>query len=282
MSLDFNPDRAVPEPKLAASVLVLREGSEGLEVFCVERHQRSGFLGGAIVFPGGKVDENDADEAWTETSTALPARAVTLASTAASTRALAVAACRECLEEAGLCPLLPAPSPSDLDSLRMEAATAGLRAALEGRGLRLDLQALVPFARWITPEAESRRYDTAFFLLRCPPGQTGKHDDHETTASFWRRPAQLLHQWSAGTVFLAPPTVRCLELLAVAQSFDQAVRIGEEQSLLTICPVFVPASDQGLPFLALPGDPAHPVRERRVAGPTRFVLREGRFVGEDP
>lgn len=282
MSLDFNPDRPPPTPRAAASVLVLRESAEGLEVFCVQRHPRSGFLGGAIVFPGGKVDPGDADLAWADVASGLSPRADLLSDGEPAALALAIAACRECLEEAGLCPLLPAPSPELLEALRHEATGPGLRLALAARSLRLDLGGLVPFGRWVTPEAESRRYDTAFFLLPCPTGQIGKHDNHETTSSFWRGAAQLLEQWSAGTLFLAPPTVRCLELLATVTTFEAAVALGEEQSLLPICPVFVPANAQGLPFLALPGDPAHPSRERRIAGSTRFVLRDGRFVGEDP
>lgn len=282
MSLDFNPDRPPPKPKAAASVLVLRESPQGLEVFCVQRHQRSGFLGGAVVFPGGKVDPGDADPAWAELAAGLTARAAQLTDGEPSALALAIAACRECLEEAGLCPLLPAPSAEQIEALRQEATGAGLRGALASRSLRLDLSELTPFGRWVTPEAESRRYDTAFFLLPCPAGQNGKHDNHETTSSFWRGAAQLLDQWSAGALFLAPPTVRCLELLATVRTLEAAEALAREQSLLPICPVFVPANAEGLPFLALPGDPAHATRERRIAGSTRFVLRDGRFVGEDP
>src|SRR5262249_2792311 len=137
-----------------------------------------------------------------------------------------------------------------------------------------------PWARWITPEAESRRFDARFFLLELPLGQVGRHDEHETTMSFWARPAGILDRAARGEIFLAPPTTRTLELLAGEADVASALVLAGGQSLRPICPSFVP--DASAPFLALPGDPEHPVRERRVAGPTRFVLREGRFVSEEP
>lgn len=80
---------------------------------------------------------------------------------------------------------------------------------------------------------------------------------------------------------MAPPTTRALELLSSVASIEEAIALAEAQSLQPICPVFVP--DEKAPFLALPGDPAHPIAERRIEGSTRFVLREGRFVsGEQP
>ncbi len=138
----------------------------------------------------------------------------------------------------------------------------------------------MPWARWITPEAEARRFDARFYLLELPPGQVGRHDEHETTHSFWARPAAILERAVRGEIFLAPPTTRTLELLAAVASVQAARDLAAAQSLRPICPRFVP--DERAPFLALPGDPTHEEREKRVAGTTRFVLRDGRFVGEDP
>ncbi len=132
----------------------------------------------------------------------------------------------------------------------------------------------------MTPEAESRRYDARFFLLELPLGQVGRHDEHETTMSFWARPTTVLQRFARGEIFLAPPTTRTLETLTAAPDVRAAFELAAQQSLRPICPHFVP--DDVAPFLALPGDPAHAVRERRVNGPTRFVLRDARFVSEDP
>jgi hypothetical protein len=151
---------------------------------------------------------------------------------------------------------------------------------LRSRGVRLATHALVPWARWITPEAESRRFDARFFLLALPEHQRGAHDDHETTMSFWARPSAVLDRFLRGEIFLAPPTCRSLELLADCKDIESAFGLAGEQSLLPVCPRFVP--DEKAPYLALPGDPSHEIAEKRVSGKTRFVLRDSRFVSEDP
>jgi 8-oxo-dGTP pyrophosphatase MutT (NUDIX family) len=285
--LNFDPNREPAAPRDAATVIVIRDGEAGVEAFCVLRHPRSSFLGGAVVFPGGKVDTADAADAWIDLELAAEPhpRSLAFASSSASARALAVAACRETLEEAGIVPVLGALT--DVDALRAELAVPAdlvvgggggpgvFAAALARRGLRLALGALVPFSRWVTPTAEARRFDARFYLLVLPPGQVGRHDDHETTMSFWGRPADVLDRSTRGEIFLAPPTTRTLELLAAAGSVRGALALAGEQPLLPICPTFV-ADDP--PYLALPGDPSHEVQERRIDGSTRFVLQDGRFV----
>lgn len=276
-------------PRDAATVAVLRDVGGGLEVFCVRRHIKSGFLGGAVVFPGGKVDASDQADVWAGLATAPHGRTQLLSSSGADARALAVAACRETLEEGAILPIVGALDHAAILALRAELTTpASMRGAsqlavsLASRALVLQLDALVPWARWITPEAETRRFDARFFLLALPAGQEGKHDQHETTMSFWGRPSDVLDRAAHGEMFLAPPTLRTLELLAEARDVDGAMRLAGEQSLGAICPRFFPADATGAPFLALPGDPSHPVPEPRVAGPSRYVLRDGRFHAEDP
>ncbi|APR77166.1 Hypothetical protein A7982_02513 [Minicystis rosea] len=293
--LSFDPKQEPSVLRHASTVVVVREGATHLEVFCVLRHAKSSFLGGAVVFPGGKVDAADAAEVWAAQATTPHPRTERMTTPfggaaggpPVTARALAVAACRETLEEAGIVPLVgdgaqaSEPSRVDIAKLRAELAqTPGsLAQALARSGQRLALDALVPWARWVTPQAESRRFDARFFLLELPAFQEGRHDEHETTMSFWARPSAVLDRFMRGEIFLAPPTTRTLELLATVDSVKGAYALADAQSLLPVCPEFVAAE---APFLALPGDPAHSVRERRVEGPTRFVLRDGRFVGEDP
>jgi 8-oxo-dGTP pyrophosphatase MutT (NUDIX family) len=279
--LDFDPSRPVSTPRAAATVIVVRPLPEGLEVFCVHRHSKSNFLGGAVVFPGGKVDEEDHADAWADLAIGPHPRTVEMATDDADARALAVAACRESLEEAAIVPL--SGRISDDEVLAMRAELAGGRSLvdlLRVRRTRLALDSLVPWARWITPEAEARRFDARFFLLPLPEHQRGAHDNHETTMSFWASPAEVLRRFMRGDIFLAPPTCRSLELLAEHTTLESALAVAGEQSLLPVCPRFV--ADDTAPYLALPGDPSHDVREKRVAGKTRFVLRDGRFVSEDP
>jgi 8-oxo-dGTP pyrophosphatase MutT (NUDIX family) len=297
--LDLDPSREGVAPRDAATLLVVRDRpharrdrpsqddppSGGVEVFCVER-QRAGFLGGAFVFPGGKLDAGDLDPAWEHRATPPRAPAAPIASDASQLRGLTVAACREALEEAAILPVAgPALAHAELldwrDRLARRQAT--LSALLDTRGLRLDLAALYPFARWITPAAEARRFDTRFFLYVASGSLTGAHDDHETTASFWSAPGEVLARFSAGEIQLAPPTHRTLEVFAGAATARDAVRIAAESCVEIICPRLVAHRDARGETMALvlPGDPEHEVRQPRSPGRSRYVLRGDRFLPED-
>jgi hypothetical protein len=130
----------------------------------------------------------------------------------------------------------------------------------------------------VTPLAEARRFDARFFLYVADGKLTGAHDDHETTASFWATPAELLRRFEQGEIQLAPPTHRCLELLLAKHTIEDAVAFAATLGVLPICPKLVPQGD-GL-ALVLPGDPEHDVATPRVPGLSRFVLRGERWVPE--
>jgi 8-oxo-dGTP pyrophosphatase MutT (NUDIX family) len=284
--LDLKIDREAVPPKDAATLVAVRDGAEGIESFCVERSKQSRFLGGAIVFPGGKVDAADLDARWLTSVSHISPRTASFAEDSDTARALAIAASREALEEAALLPISGGKiSHEDLLALRKRAETepSAILEMLEARGLVLDLAALEPLSRWLTPAAEARRYDTRFFLVRAPEDQPGAHDDHETMSSFWASPKKLLARFDAGEVQLAPPTHRTLEILARAATVDAAFEIARHASLEVICPELVKQTTQSGETMALvlPGDPEHSIQHSRIAGKTRFVLRDGRFVPED-
>lgn len=284
--LDLDMNRPGVPPKDAATLVLVRDSDAGLEVFCVERSRGSRFMGGAVVFPGGKLDPADADPAWAPLVTPPRAARPGFAEDDAHLRALAVAGCRESLEEAALLPLAGgAASPADLLALReqMKEKPEALRAFLAARGLRLDLGALHPFARWITPTAESRRFDARFFVAVAPEGHAGAHDEHETVTSFWITPSDLLRRFERGEVQLMPPTHRTIDHLAGCATSADVLAMAASTSLLPICPRFVKHVDAAGETLALvlPGDPDHDVREPRVAGPSRYVLRGDRWLSED-
>jgi 8-oxo-dGTP pyrophosphatase MutT (NUDIX family) len=272
------------EPRDASTVVVVRESENGfLEMFCVERHRRSAFMGGALVFPGGKVDPSDHADTWASLATQLAPRPRAFAADEGTARAFAVAAIREALEEAAIVPVTGDRVDASLAlELRREISGAPARSladALHARGLVLDVGRLQALARWITPTAEPKRFDTRFYLLPLPEGQAGAHDDHETTTSFWATPAEVLSRWERGEVILAPPTAWTLGLFVGLKSVAAAMAVAERTSLSPIEPCFM--EDAGVMILTLPGDPLHPVNSPppdNPGAPTRFVLEGSRFV----
>ena len=294
--LDLKADREAVTPKDAATLVLVRaapglvDGSgDGIEVFCVERNKQSRFMGGAIVFPGGKLDGSDVLASWTPLTTPprLPTRsAIAFTSTDAHFRSLAIAGARETLEEAAILHVHDGNVTQDeLFVLRRELETVpdALRSFLAARRLRLDLGALHPFARWITPEAESRRFDARFFVAIAPAGQTGLHDERETMASFWASPTEVLRRFEAGEVQLMPPTHRTIAMLAGCASTAAVLAMADASCLDPICPRLVKHTDAAGDTMALvlPGDPAHDVREQRVPGESRYVLRGDRWRSEN-
>lgn len=286
MTLDIDLERQTVTPKDAATIILVRDGIEGLEVFCVERSKQSRFVGGAVVFPGGKVDPSDLEDAWSTLTTdpraTTAGHAEPFATDALHLRALAIAACRETLEEAAL--LFSAGekrvTDAELLALREQCTTEpdALRVYLANNELKLDLGALHAFSRWVTPTAEARRYDTRFFLGVAPPEQTGAHDDFETTSSFWATPRSILDRNDRAEVTLLPPTHRSLSILAGAADVKGALALAAAADLSPIVPRAV-KTDAGL-ALVLPGDPLHDVREPRSPGATRFVQRGKQWLPE--
>jgi 8-oxo-dGTP pyrophosphatase MutT (NUDIX family) len=276
--LDLDPAREGPTPRDAATLVLVRDGQSELELFCVERNKQSRFLGGAIVFPGGRVEESDREEAWIDLVVETPNDG----SPSTEWRAFAVAACRETLEEAALLVVDGRVPDEDVVALRARSSTddGALRAFLRERSLRLDLRSLLPLGRWITPRVEARRFDARFFVAKAPPGQLGAHDMSETMASFWSSPTAILARFDRSEIQLAPPTHRILMQLASCKTVEDAMNVARTAELESICPELVP--QEGTLALVLPGDPEHSVREARVAGPSRYVLRGSHWRAESP
>lgn len=270
LKFDFNQPPAVPTD--AATLVLLRDGSNGLEVFCVERNPKSGFMAGAVVFPGGKVDATDRDPAW---------EPFVLPPIAGVSQDFALAACRESLEEAAILPVDRTLTHGQALDLRRALALGPehLRSELKTRGLLIDLASLVPFARWVTPEPEVRRFDARFFMLRAPAGQEGAHDTYETMASFWEKPSEVLTRFEAAEIQLAPPTHRTLEILAEQPDVNAALAVARTSSLDPIRPVLI--DYDGTMALTLPGDPDHPQTDRLIPGRTRYVLRGEQWRPEE-
>lgn len=245
-------------------------------------------MGGAHVFPGGSVDPADR---------LLPAAAVCDGVEQAAARipdvppedavAYAVAAVRELFEEAGV--LLArrddgafvAIGSGDLDRFRSHRAALAsrqttLRALAEREGLRLALDALTPFAHWVTPDIETKRFDARFFLAPAPAGQEPVHDDREATAATWLDPSAAVDEARRGAIALPPPTWTTLRMLQRFASIDEVLAWARVRRVVPIQPVFARQGSRAL--LTLPGDPLYPVDSAvEVLPETRFVLENGRW-----
>lgn len=249
----------------------------------VRRHDDNAFMGGAHVFPGGRVDAGDRDAAGASWCDGIDAAAARLGDLpAAEAVAFYVAAARELFEEAGV--LLAKPDTTeDFKQYRAEVHTGSLRLreVIEREHLRLALDALVPFAHWLTPPVDVRRFDTRFFMTRVPPDQTPAHDETETTDSAWLRPAEALTLAANDDIILPPPTWTTLRELERFRSVEDALAWARQRRIVRRAPLAL--ERHGERMLVLPGDPLHP--EPAGGEPfaeTRFLLRGRRWRAVRP
>lgn len=273
----------------ASTVVLLRDDPQGVQVFLVRRHGKSGFMAGATVFPGGKVDALDGRLS-----------AATSASAAGADEpapAFYVSALRELHEEAlvllavdrdgeRVSDDVAASLRPDMDAIRdgHRVDAAAHHDLLTARDWRFDVDAVVPFAHWITPAFEPKRFDTWFFAAAAPASQVAAIDGFEHTESAWMTPAAALHRHEhVGDMWLPPPTHHTLHRLALidgaATDVLAALRAAGPTPAWT--PHFIPDFPEG-PTIVLPEDPLHPDFAAYIADPTgeerhRFVLQNGRF-----
>ncbi|MDM7455840.1 MAG: NUDIX hydrolase [Tepidimonas sp.] len=266
-------------PRNAASVILVRDGAPGLEVLLLRRHPNARVLGGLHVFPGGKVDAEDAAPEWAalldQAPSGLPARLGEPALTPAAAQALFVAAARELWEEAGIA-LADAPLPRAAGE--PAGAEPAWRARLAKAGARLTTAALRPWSRWITPRQPpvgTPRFDTRFFLACLPRGAQVRYDAFEMSDSAWMTPREALSRYWAREIELLPPQL--MGLAHLARHADVASAWAELADRIPPCILPEPFLDGEHRALCYPGDERHPVRARALPGPTRLRLVDGRF-----
>jgi 8-oxo-dGTP pyrophosphatase MutT (NUDIX family) len=230
-------------PRPASTTLLLRDSAaREIEVFMMVRHHQIEFNSGALVFPGGSVDNNDQTIA---ARTELYGGGAGLDEAALGFR---IAAIRETFEESGILLARPKGAAALIDAARASEIEAAHRAALcEGKttfldiladnGLWLALDELVPYAHWITPEGMPKRFDTWFFLAAAPPDQLGAHDGRESTDSIWVSPREALEGGENGRFKLPFPTTRNLIKLGKQPNVDAALDDATGKPIVTVMPV---------------------------------------------
>lgn len=223
-------------PARPASTVIVLQAGDPFEILMVRRNDTVAFMAGSYVFPGGRVDDGDRPAAG------------------------------------GTLPRATFRDLSDADEAAYRAAA--VRELQEEANVHITVGDLQPFAHWVTPEIETRRYDTRFFLARMPEGQTARCDEGETTALEWLSPEAAIERFNRRELLLPPPTYTSIRQLAPRSSIDDVFAWAKSRPIARIMPGFFKNGDEVT--LTLPGDPTFPaVADWDVPEETRFVLQDG-------
>jgi len=238
-------ERTPVPPRDAATVILLRPDGGGMQAYVLRRHRGMAFAGGMVAFPGGGVDGRDSDHVSAWTGPPVAAFAERLGCDDAKARALVCAAVRETFEESGV--LLAGPTSDSIvddtagdeweaDRQALVDRTLSLTEMLDRRGLVLRADLLAPWAHWITPEFEPRRYDTRFFVAALPAGQKTRDVSGESDDVTWLGPREAAELVDAGEMAMLPPTyVSCSEIAAY-QTVQQVLAASREREIRSILP----------------------------------------------
>jgi 8-oxo-dGTP pyrophosphatase MutT (NUDIX family) len=232
-----NSTKPVAAPVPAATILLIRDGAKGLEVFMVKRHHQIDFATGALVFPGGKATKSDFDVELGDYMDGA-------AAWSSEMRALAAAAIREAFEEAGILLARDGKTGEFVDESRLarldahreplEKGEMSLRDLVVKENLRLACDHLVHFAHWITPKMMAKRFDTHFFIALAPHGHSGHHDGRESVDSVWIGPDEAIADRKRWNIIF--PTKLNLMKLAHSKSVDAALAAARAAPPLTVEP----------------------------------------------
>jgi 8-oxo-dGTP pyrophosphatase MutT (NUDIX family) len=230
-------------PKRAATVMLLRDTAAGPAVHMLRRRASMAFAGGAYAYPGGGVDPRDDERQvrWAGPTRAWWAERLGVDETGA--QAIVCAAVRETYEEAGV--LLAGPAPDSVvgdttgddwekDRSALVARELSFAEFLDRRGLVLRSDLLGAWARWITPEFESRRYDTWFFVAALPEGQRTRNASTEADRTVWIRPAEAAAGYDKGELTMMPPTVATLRALTPYGGAAEALTAAPDRDLTPV------------------------------------------------
>ena len=238
-------------PIPAATLIVVRDvAGAAPELLMVERAKGMAFAAGALVFPGGRIDQSDRMLAGEN-----------------GADAAAVAAVRECVEEAAVpVGLAPTPSPAAAIALqRALVANQSFGALLNAGRLNIDVATLTPFARWVPKFHAVRRFDTLFFVARCPPGDwQPRVVEGECSGAQWLSAGDVLRREQRGEARLIFPTRRTLERLAQHSDFE-AIRADALAHPIEPVTPWVEERD-GEKFITIPSHLGFPVTEERLDG----------------
>jgi len=257
--MDDTPKKKPSPPRPATTVLLLRPSKPGdaaspLEVFMVVRHHQIDAFSGALVFPGGKLEDADGDPR-------LRGRCGDAEKCSVEELKFRVAGVREAFEECGVLLARKRGQRAVVAAAELKAIEARWRAKLandaativdlaEAEDLEIATDLMTPFAHWITPTFAPRRFDTWFFLAEAPQDQVALHDGSESVDSVWIGAQEAIDEAKAGKRMLVHATLKNLELLAEGNTVVGAISQATERKIVTVQP-WVETRD-GKRFLHIP------------------------------
>jgi 8-oxo-dGTP pyrophosphatase MutT (NUDIX family) len=232
--LDAGDAAQVSAPRHAATVVLLRDADGGPEVYLLRRAGTMAFAAGMHVFPGGSVDPRDGETATAWAGPDAAAWAGWLGCDEPLARALVCAAVRETFEESGV--LLAGPDAGSVvadttsddlerDRLALLDRTVSVAEMLARRRLVLRSDLLRPWAHWITPEFEPKRFDTRFFVAAVPEGQRPRDVSGEADDTVWLPVSEAVAQHEAGALAMLPPTIESLRDLSAFPTVAAALAV---------------------------------------------------------
>jgi 8-oxo-dGTP pyrophosphatase MutT (NUDIX family) len=256
------PNASTPKP--AATILMLRQGQKGLEVFMVVRHHQIDFASGALVFPGGKADPQDFEE------NLIPY--LDGANEDTDMRAAQVSAIREAFEECGILLARNSGSSEIISGEKLAAlqeyreplnkGEISLLAFLKEQALVLACDELTHFAHWITPPMMPKRFDTHFYLAIAPADHIALHDGYESVDSVWIAPADAISEEAQGKRTIIFPTLRNLEKLATWNNLEDAISATLSSKVIPVLPWTEKREDGN--YLCIPVEAGYATSEEKM------------------
>jgi len=245
LAMEPTASKDVAPTRPASTVLLVRDSAEGMEVFMVVRHHQIDFASGALVFPGGSIDKEDAviaaDLARCGGDHGLDEKA----------RVFRVAAVRETFEECGVLLARPRGENTLVDGARVgdiakKAAGRTFGELLAAEDLELALDKLTPFAHWVTPTPLPKRFDTHFFIAAAPEDQLALHDGSESVDSVWINPTRALAEAKTGKYTIIFATRLNVEMLGRQNDVAAAIEAARVRRIVTVQPEVLRRDDKGV------------------------------------
>lgn len=217
-------------PILPAATMILLDDRPDLQVLMLLRNDSSGFVASHTIFPGGAIEQDDRSSTWDDLISGLTNEEADEQLRTEEARSYWIAAIRETIEEVGV--VIGSDEEGLLEDRKtLENGTANFSQIISQRALSLNLSAVKPISRWITPKGGSRRYDTYFFVARSRSSVIPRVDGKEAVEVFWITPSEALQKWELGELTMISPTLATLKQLQTYRNTDEIFSVLDSKPL---------------------------------------------------